>query len=168
MKRRRAPKVSENSSIAGAQPPSSSAPETVTLRDLWQMSNDNREAVATASRDMQFSINQIKDVFNAKFDTQSSRIDALIQTTNHRMENFENLLELRHIEFNQKIGQITATSVGAVSAPQLASVLLSQLSRSRLVWIALAIPVIVFAPVVVDHWAYLYARVFRMFANLPF
>lgn len=144
------------------------APDAVTLRDLWEMSKDNRDAVASAARDNQFAINQMKEGIDARFDAQGSRIDVLIQTTNHRMQNFESLLEARRVEFNTRIGQITANSVGAVSAPQLASVLLSQLSRSRLVWLLLAVPVLVFAPVVFDHWAYLYERIFHFLGNLPF
>lgn len=129
----------------------------VTLRDLLDMAKDNRDAVATASRDMQFSIRQAAASLNSRLDTQGERI-----------RDFDDTLKAQRLEYLTKIGQVTAASVGAIPTSQLAPTMIGQLARSKIVWALMAIPALVFAPIVVDHWALLVERTVHFGGYMPF
>ncbi len=74
-----------------------------------------------------------------------SRMDNLVETTNHRLD-----------VFNAEIAK-------KADIDNLGFVMVHRLMRSRVLWIATALYVMLFAPIIVDHWYNLMER----FPGLP-
>lgn len=137
------------------------APDKVTLRDLYNMTDAAREDVQQVKRDIQFSVEQGYYALNQRLDLQAGRMDDLIKTTNHRLDSFTDAMERRKIEVDIDLNRLKGT-VG-IKASEVAEVLIAQILRSRLAWALTIAFLLSGAPVIVDHWHDLFDRVISLF-----
>lgn len=138
--------------------------DRVTLRDLYTMASASREAVSQAARDLNFAIESVQTSTRAQFDSQNVRIDKLIDTTNHRLEGFENQMELRRLEVLTAIGRITPEKIGAVATKDVTGIVRHDVLVSKMSWTVAAMMVVAMSPILADHWHELAERV----THLPF
>lgn len=129
------------------------SPDSVTLRDLYTMAQGNRDAVAAAARDLQFAMENVREGFNLKFEAMTTRMDALVDTTNHRLDSFEGQMEARRLEVLQAIGRISAGSIGAITKQDVPNALFGQLAKSRLFWAWMVATAWLTMPIVIYHWS---------------
>lgn len=137
------------------------APDKVTLRDLYNMADAAREDVQQVKRDIQFSVEQGHIALNQRLDVQSGRMDDLIKTTNHRLDSFNSAMALRKIEVDTDLNRLKGA--GGIKASEVAEVLIAQILRSRLAWALTIAFLLGGAPVLVDHWHELFDRIIALF-----
>lgn len=155
------PKPTERTSEQQLVPDRPISIDRVTLRDLYTIAQAGREDTANVKRDLQFSIDQMQQQMNIRFNGQDARIAELVQTTNHHLEDFEQAMENRRVEVNLELNRLK--SAGGIKASEVAAVLAGQFVRSRLAW---ALTIAFFlggAPVIIDHWHDLFDRVIALF-----
>lgn len=141
-----------------------SYPDRVTLRDLYDITKGVHEDFASAARAAREEREDLMRTIDRRFDAQGSRLDTLVNTTNHRLDDFTNQMESNRLEAAIAVGKITPTAIGAISAKDVAGILVGQLTRSRLVWFGLVAYLFIGLPVVVNNWAI----ILQHLNNLPF